>query len=420
MSSLSNYEKNLLQLCEVLHIGFDLGIELHRQDLTCLGLMHKFDMPGFMDSVSEAYIKTMSRELELAGHNAVVYHTFGKYPLMMLDIKLAQPERPVYYISIGPFATQPVTQTLILELLHKNAIPMSFRQSLYDFLSAFPILSERTPMIALLAVTHLNNNLEFPALSVRYVSDQQVFGQIATGKKASQEQIQLRSGEIAAAYHAEHLMRAAITAGNKQKAREVSEIFITGDLTDRTPGNPMRTHRNLSYSSNTIYRLAAIDGGITPATAHQISDGFARKIENLNNYAEIDILNRQMIDAYCDAVHDAQTQNYSAPVKNAIQHLKMNFDSAQSLKQVASAINYSPSHLSHLFIAETGQTIGEYLNALRIREAIAILDSDQFEITDVALMVGFSSYSYFSEQFRKITGMTCREYLKRHRGSPKG
>lgn len=405
---LSDYENRLRHICEVLHIGFGLGIELIRQDLTILVELHQELLPDFMDGPVSAFYRTMVHELAALAPDSVIYHNIGNYPLVTLDIRLAEPGQPEYYVSIGPFVTETITQTLIYELLHRHGLSMASSQPLLDFLSAYPILSERTPAVAMLTLALLNSKTDLPAIATRYVTDLQ-----ATAQTASPERLELHDSKIHTAYDAERQLRAAITAGNKARAREANQRFIVEDLTYRTPGNPMRTYRNLSYASNTTYRLAAVDGGLDPLTAHQISDGFSTRIENLHNYAEIDSLNRQMIDTYCDAVHEVQTLAYSEPVIRAVLFLKLNFDSPQTLASVAAAIHYSPSYLSHIFKDETGRTIGEYLNDLRVKAAMAILASGQIDIADVALMVGFASYSYFSAQFKKINGLTCRQYVKK-------
>ena len=38
------------------------------------------------------------------------------------------------------------------------------------------------------------------------------------------------------------------------------------------------------------------------------------------------------------------------------------------------------------------------------------MPSTRFPITEIALMVGFSSYAKFSVEFKKYTGMSAREY----------
>jgi YesN/AraC family two-component response regulator len=52
------------------------------------------------------------------------------------------------------------------------------------------------------------------------------------------------------------------------------------------------------------------------------------------------------------------------------------------------------------------QTVGEYLNALRIRRACRELADAGTRLADVALRAGFSDQSHFTRAFKRATGMT--------------
>ncbi|MDD7301459.1 MAG: helix-turn-helix transcriptional regulator [Eubacteriales bacterium] len=76
--------------------------------------------------------------------------------------------------------------------------------------------------------------------------------------------------------------------------------------------------------------------------------------------------------------------------------------------------------MSHLFKSRSGMTINQYVNALRIDEARAMLDSTDMSIQDIGLTVGFSDANYFSNVFRASVGVSPREYRNRFRKSDNG
>ena len=51
-----------------------------------------------------------------------------------------------------------------------------------------------------------------------------------------------------------------------------------------------------------------------------------------------------------------------------------------------------------------------YLEEVRIRIAKNLLASTENRITDIALNLGFSSSSYFSQRFKTLTGITPYDY----------
>ena len=74
----------------------------------------------------------------------------------------------------------------------------------------------------------------------------------------------------------------------------------------------------------------------------------------------------------------------------------------------------SREHLSRLFKDATGQTIGAYLNDLRIEHAAAMLTTTYLDIIDIALESGFENLSTFYHLFKKKKGVSPKQYRTRY------
>jgi AraC-like DNA-binding protein len=72
----------------------------------------------------------------------------------------------------------------------------------------------------------------------------------------------------------------------------------------------------------------------------------------------------------------------------------------------------SADHLNRLFKAQTGRTLSEYLNDVRIQTAKELMRDGVERITEIAFTCGFQSPSYFSTRFRAATGRSPRAYLQ--------
>lgn len=81
-----------------------------------------------------------------------------------------------------------------------------------------------------------------------------------------------------------------------------------------------------------------------------------------------------------------------------------------SLRHVASAMSYSPAHLTYLFRRVTGKPLNAWIIECRIREARRLLNTTDLPIGDVCDAVGFGDLCYFSRQFHRHTGTTPRRY----------
>jgi len=84
-----------------------------------------------------------------------------------------------------------------------------------------------------------------------------------------------------------------------------------------------------------------------------------------------------------------------------------------SLQQAAEYAGVSPSHLSKIFSQGTGITFIEYLTRTRIRKAMELLLTTRLKSYEVAYRVGYNDAHYFSSLFKKMTGMTTKEFRKR-------
>ncbi|WP_209856299.1 helix-turn-helix transcriptional regulator [Paenibacillus aceris] len=72
----------------------------------------------------------------------------------------------------------------------------------------------------------------------------------------------------------------------------------------------------------------------------------------------------------------------------------------------------SSSHLSKIFSQETGRAFIEYLTHYRIRKAMELFKTTSFKSFEIAFLVGYNDSHYFSALFKRITGMTTKEFRK--------
>lgn len=88
-----------------------------------------------------------------------------------------------------------------------------------------------------------------------------------------------------------------------------------------------------------------------------------------------------------------------------------------TVEELARALNLSPSYLSRMFHREQGITITDYVAQEKIRTAQNMLLTTDLSYENIAYELGFSSQSYFGAVFKRLTGVTPREYrLEKLRG----
>ncbi len=113
-----------------------------------------------------------------------------------------------------------------------------------------------------------------------------------------------------------------------------------------------------------------------------------------------------------DALERSQISSDPAQqyVRKAMAYLHEHYTESPSRADVADYVGVSMSYLNRCFRQEIGLTPIAYLNRYRINQAKNLLLTSEQTITEIAMALGFSSSSYFSQVFRRETGMSPSEY----------
>ena len=97
-------------------------------------------------------------------------------------------------------------------------------------------------------------------------------------------------------------------------------------------------------------------------------------------------------------------------VKNAAEYISQNFSEDITLATVADHLHVNTSYLSTLFRQVTGMTFKEHLNRVRIEEAARLLSNTDYPVMEIAIACGYKDQSYFTKVFKKMTGLTPKQY----------
>ena len=80
-----------------------------------------------------------------------------------------------------------------------------------------------------------------------------------------------------------------------------------------------------------------------------------------------------------------------------------------SLADISAAANASPFNFARLFQQQTGMPVHRYLTRLRLRTSLERIAERDADLTSIALDLGFSSHSHFTDVFRREFGSTPSE-----------
>lgn len=86
--------------------------------------------------------------------------------------------------------------------------------------------------------------------------------------------------------------------------------------------------------------------------------------------------------------------------------LRAEFREGLTVADVAARVGVHPFHLSKVFRRFRGETIGDYVQRLRVEHACRLLAEGGRTLAEVALDAGFSDQSHLTRVVRRVTGST--------------
>ncbi|MDD7739549.1 MAG: AraC family transcriptional regulator [Fusicatenibacter sp.] len=92
------------------------------------------------------------------------------------------------------------------------------------------------------------------------------------------------------------------------------------------------------------------------------------------------------------------------------EYLSAHYKEHISLESVSEHFGFSPAYFSRIFTKKTGRNFNVYLSTLRLNHATHLLENTESLIPDIAEESGFSSSRSFIEMFKKVNGVTPKQF----------
>ena len=100
-------------------------------------------------------------------------------------------------------------------------------------------------------------------------------------------------------------------------------------------------------------------------------------------------------------------------MEKAKAYISENYSQLLSVKEVAEHVHLNPEYFTRLFKKETGKNIKNYIVDCKMTLAKDLLATSNLPVSMVALEVGYTNFSHFTQIFKKIENMTPSEYRLR-------
>ncbi len=99
-------------------------------------------------------------------------------------------------------------------------------------------------------------------------------------------------------------------------------------------------------------------------------------------------------------------------ILEAIQYINSNYRNQKILDGFCKQYHFTPQYISRKFKQETGLTIRDYLQKVRMEKCCELLAGSDRSVSEIAQAAGYNDIKFFNELFKRMLKMTPREYRK--------
>ena len=103
-------------------------------------------------------------------------------------------------------------------------------------------------------------------------------------------------------------------------------------------------------------------------------------------------------------IFDIDSEEGDYRINRIIRFISIHYPEKLTVKKLALHIGIDKDYFGHLFKRETGLTVNQYINKIRIRNAENMLQSGNYKVQEVAEHCGFSDNFHFYKSFRSVRG----------------
>lgn len=118
-------------------------------------------------------------------------------------------------------------------------------------------------------------------------------------------------------------------------------------------------------------------------------------------------------DGCCEMLSSRKQSYKNQVVSNVQEYIKRNLEIKLTLNHVADVFNFSPNYLSQLFSKVAKVNFVEYITETKISAAKEMMLRGEGRIYEISQKLGYDNAFYFSKVFKKVEGISPREFLQR-------
>ncbi|MBO4326253.1 MAG: helix-turn-helix transcriptional regulator [Clostridia bacterium] len=138
--------------------------------------------------------------------------------------------------------------------------------------------------------------------------------------------------------------------------------------------------------------------------------------QQLSGVSYLFLLFKLLTEISCELITEQEVPDrfaraYSLYTKQAVLYISDHIDEKINVGEIADHLGISVGYLSNIFKHEMGQTLVKYINGAKMKKVIDLVQHNNVIFSQAGRIVGIEDAHYLSRLFRKLYGVSFREYI---------
>ncbi|KRF10030.1 hypothetical protein ASG89_00310 [Paenibacillus sp. Soil766] len=191
-----------------------------------------------------------------------------------------------------------------------------------------------------------------------------------------------------------------IKSGEFEKGKQLLDDIIHSNFIDGTPTAEMTRYFMFDLASTVVKTVKEIS-----------ADEPVEKLFECETVAELQEEITHTLSSACKRIQSKTGNRYYELSRNIIEFVNSHFGEVTlNVAMISENLGISPSYMSKLFKEQTGETLPDYINKVRLEKAKELLRDEKLNISDAAVKVGYLNSNALIRSFKKYEGVTPGKY----------
>ncbi|WP_139991497.1 helix-turn-helix domain-containing protein [Paenibacillus paridis] len=316
-------------------------------------------------------------------------------------------------VIIGPALSSPLPDDRLNGIVNDRRA-FFYRESVFQYYKSLPIISTEKMSHICVFIHHLFNRQLLSPKSVKIENSK------PNDEHTKREIVNLElshhilSDDSNQARLFEKKLLYIIKEGRVDEIEELSSIKEEEHASILSKSSYIRSNKNHIITLITLVTRASIEGGLLEEIAFSLHDSFIQQLEELNRLDELRNLARDVLYTFAEKVKQAKNEQHSKKITACKEYIYKHIYEDISHNDIANWVGLSPKYLSTLFRKEVGVSVNEYVQQTKIDEIKKLLAYSNTPISEIGSLLHFNDQSYLTKVFKKIVGVTPKQYRERH------